>query len=262
MRPHDRHEEIVKLVNALGEVSVDELADKLGMSKETVRRDLVNLDATGRIHKFHGGARTTPNGVSEPLGEGPFASRMLENRDQKRLIARAAANVLVPGDSLFLDTGTTTLLFAEAIANLSRLTVITNSSRIAAIVAAGHDHKVFLIGGAYSHDASETVGTLAVEQIQRFRARYAFLTVGAIAPSGLLDFDERETQIAQAIIERVETVNVLADSSKFSKRGIFEVAPWSKVGRLISDCPPPKPIADAMAGAGTQTLVATPESAN
>jgi len=257
MRPHERHEEIVKLVNALGEVSVDELADKLGMSKETVRRDLVNLDATGRIHKFHGGARTAPNGISEPLGEGPFAARMSESRDQKRIIAQAAAGLLVPGDSLFLDTGTTTLLFAEAIANLSRLTVITNSSRIASIVAAGHDHKVFLIGGAYSHDASETVGTLAVEQILRFRARYAFLTVGAIDPSGLLDFDERETEIARAIIERVETVNVLADSSKFAKRGIFEVAPWSQVDRLISDSKPSKAVADAMAGAGTETLIAT-----
>lgn len=256
MRPHERHEEIVKLVNALGEVSVDELADKLGMSKETVRRDLVNLDATGRIHKFHGGARTPRNGVSETLGEGPFAARMSENQDRKRVIAQAAASLLVPGDSLFLDTGTTTLLFAETIASMSRLTVITNSSRIASIIAAEPDHKVFLIGGAYSHDASETVGTLAVEQILRFRARYAFLTVGAIDQSGLLDFDESETQIARAMIERVETVNVLADSSKFSKRGIFEVAPWAQVDRLISDDHPPKAIADAMAGAGTELLIA------
>lgn len=258
MRPHERHEEIVKLVNTLGEVSVDELAERLGMSKETVRRDLVSLDASGRIHKFHGGARTPPNGSTEPLGEGPFSVRLSENRAGKREIARAAASLLVPGDSLFLDTGTTTLLFAEAIVSLPRLTVITNSSRIASVVAAGADHKVFLIGGAYSHDASETVGTLAVEQIQRFRARYAFLTVGALDQSGLLDFDERETQIARAMIERVETVNVLADSSKFSKRGIFEVASWSQVGRLVSDRLPPKPIADAMRAAGTETLLAAP----
>jgi DeoR family glycerol-3-phosphate regulon repressor len=256
VRPHERHEEIVKLVNALGEVSVNALADKLGMSKETVRRDLADLGASGRIQKFHGGARCPPNGSVELLGEGPFAARLSENRAGKRAIARAAAGLLVPGDSLFLDTGTTTLLFAEVIVNLPRLTVITNSSHIASIVAGGADHKVFLIGGAYSLDASETVGTLAVEQIQRLRARYAFLTVGALSQWGMLDFDERETQVAKAMIERVETVNVLADSSKFLKRGIFEVAPWSSVDRLISDRAPPPPIADAMQGAGTELLVA------
>ena len=245
----------------LGEVSVDELADKLGMSKETVRRDLVSLDAAGRDHKFHGGARTPPNVAAEPLGEGPFAARLAENRTGKRTIAQIAASLLVPGDSLFLDTGTTTLMFAEAIVHLPRLTVITNSSRIASVVAAGAEHKVFLIGGAYSVDASETVGALAVEQIQQFRARYAFLTVGAVDRSGVLDFDERETQIARAMIERAESINDLADSSKFSKRGIFEVAPWARIDRLVSDRLPPKNIADAAQAAGTQFLTALHEAA-
>lgn len=257
MRPHERHEEIIRLVTRHGEMSVDRLADDLQVSKETIRRDLVGLDDQGRLQKFHGGAKLRSIAATELGGEGPFAARMAENLAAKRQIAKAAASLLSPGDSLFIDTGTTTLLFAEAIAGLSGLTVITNSTRIASIVAAGSDNKVFLIGGAFSLDASETVGSLAVEQIARIRARHAFLTVGAIDSTGLFDFDEAETQIARAIIERVESVTVLADASKFNKRGIFEVAGWDRVDRLVSNSPPPPNIAQAMEASGTLNVATT-----
>lgn len=255
VRPHERHEEIIRLVTRRGEVSVDQLADELEVSRETIRRDLVSLDEIGRLQKFHGGAKLRSVASSKIGGEGPFAARMAENLSAKRQIAKAAASQLSPGDSLFIDTGTTTVLFAEAIAGLSGLTVITNSIRIASIVATGGDNKVFLIGGAFSVDASETVGSLAVEQIARFRARHAFLTVGAIDGTGLLDFDEAETQIARAMIDRVETVTALADASKFNKRGIFEVTGWDRVDRLVTDANPPANIAQAMEATGTVDII-------
>lgn len=257
VRPHERHEEIIRLVTRRGEVSVDQLAEELSVSRETIRRDLVGLDEIGRLQKFHGGAKLRSVAATEIGGEGPFAARMAENLSAKRQIAKAAASLLSPGDSLFIDTGTTTVLFAEAIAGLSGLTVITNSTRIASIVSTGGDNKVFLIGGAFSVDASETIGSLAVEQIARFRARHAFLTIGALDSTGLLDFDEAETQIARAMIERVEAVTVLADSSKFNKRGIFEVTGWDRVGRLVTNAEPPANIAEAMQAAGTVEIIAT-----
>lgn len=257
MRPHERHEEIIRLVTRRGEVGVDQLAEELGVSRETIRRDLVGLDELGRLQKFHGGAKLRSVAATEIGGEGPFAARMAENLAAKRQIAKAAASLLSPGDSLFIDTGTTTVLFAEAVAGLSGLTVITNSTRIASLVSSGGDNKVFLIGGAFSMDASETVGSLAVEQIARFRARHAFLTVGALDSTGLLDFDEAETQIARAMIERVETVTVLADASKFNKRGIFEVTGWDRIQRLVTDDEPPANIAQAMEAAGAVEVIVT-----
>ncbi|AOF93439.1 DeoR/GlpR family DNA-binding transcription regulator [Sinorhizobium sp. RAC02] len=236
---------------------MDQLAEELTVSRETIRRDLVGLDELGRIQKFHGGAKLRSIAATEMGGEGPFAARMAENLPAKRQIAKAAASLLSPGDSLFIDTGTTTVLFAEAIAGLSGLTVITNSIRIASLVSAGGENKVFLIGGAFSMDASETVGSLAVEQIGRFRARHAFLTVGAIDGTGLLDFDEAETQIARAMIERVETVTVLADASKFNKRGIFEVTGWDQIGRLVTDTEPPPNITQAIEAAGASSIITT-----
>ncbi|HEV7247766.1 MAG TPA: DeoR/GlpR family DNA-binding transcription regulator [Shinella sp.] len=256
MRPADRHEKIVKLVHKAGEVSVDDLARTLGASRETIRRDLANLDAMGRLKKFHGGARVRSNTAVEPAVEGPFALRMAENLPAKRRIAHAAASLLAPGDAVFIDTGTTTLILAEALVDLPALVVVTNSWRIAATLSANPDHKVFLIGGAYGADAGESLGQFAVEQIRKFRARHAFLTVGAIDEHAVMDFDAEVTEVAQTMIERVDSVTVLADASKFGKRGIFEVAPWSGIDRLVTDETPPAAIAEALKGAGTEIVVA------
>lgn len=256
MRPADRHEKIVKLVHKAGEISVDDLAQTLGASRETIRRDLANLDAMGRLKKFHGGARVRSNTQVEPAVEGPFALRMAENLPAKRRIAHAAASLLAPGDAVFIDTGTTTLILAEALVDLPMLVVVTNSWRIAATLSANPDHKVFLIGGAYGADAGESLGQFAVEQIRRFRARHAFLTVGSVDEHAVMDFDAQVTEVAQSMIERVDIVTVLADASKFGKRGIFEVAPWSSIDRLVTDAPPPPAIAEALERAGTKVVVA------
>jgi DeoR family transcriptional regulator, glycerol-3-phosphate regulon repressor len=204
VRPADRHEKIVRLVHKAGEIGVDELAQTLSASRETIRRDLSNLDAMGRLKKFHGGARVRSTPSVEPAVEGPFALRMAENLTAKRRIAYAAARLLAPGDSVFIDTGTTTLILAEALVDLPALVVITNSWKIAATVSANADHKVFLLGGAYGADAGETLGQFAVEQVRKFRARHAFLTVGAVDQHSVMDFDAQVTEVAQTMIERAE----------------------------------------------------------
>jgi DeoR family glycerol-3-phosphate regulon repressor len=255
VKPSTRHDEIVRLVRCAGEMTVDQLAESLSVSRETVRRDLFNLDCEGRIRKFHGGARTNPNPAGAHSAEGPFALRMTENINAKRRIAHTAAGLLSPGDALFIDTGTTTLLFAEALAVLPPLVIITNSWKIAAAAATNADHKVFLIGGAYGVDAGESLGHLAVEQIRKFRARHVFLTVGGVDGHSVRDFDAQETEIARAMIERAEMVTVLADSSKFTKRGIFEVASWDKIHRLVTEEAPTGDIADAAMSKNIEILI-------
>lgn len=256
MGPTDRHDEIVKLVHRTGDVSVEELAERLGVSRETIRRDLANLDASGRLRKVHGGARTRTDPADEPAVEGPFALRLAENAEAKRRIAYRAAGLLAAGDAVFIDAGTTTLLLAEALVEAPPLVVVTNCWKIAAAVAAAPEHKIFLIGGAYGADACETVGQFAVEQIRRFKARHAFLTIGAMDATSIMDFDAQEAEIAQAMIERVETVTVLADSSKFGKSGIFEVAPWSAIDRLVIEKRPPEPLESALLAANVEIVEA------
>lgn len=233
---NQRHEKIVVLVRAANEISVDELAEKLDVSKETIRRDLTFLDQQGLIKKFHGGARSelTPfKGV-----EGSFASRMTENVEAKRTLCRLAARLFKSGDTLFVDTGSTTAMFAEAIADLSRLIIITNSNTVAKIVSSNPHHEVFVLGGNYNRDNDENVGMLAIEQIKKFHARYAVLTAGAVSNNIVSDFDLQEAEIARAMIKQSEQTIILADHSKFSKQGTFTVATMRDVDYLVTDRKP------------------------
>lgn len=236
-------------------MAVEEFAVRLGVSRETIRRDLAHLDAMGKLKKFHGGARVVARATVSIDIEGPFAQRMAQNAEAKRRIARAACRLLAPEDSLFIDTGSTTVIMAEALAELQSLVIITNSPRIAATVATNGSHKVFLIGGAYEADAGESVGPLALEQIAKFRARHVILTIGAIDAISIMDFDLQEAEVAKAMIERADRITVLADHSKLDRRGVFEVAPLSAIDTVVTDVEPPTAIAEALIASGVELLV-------
>ena len=122
MIPSERQAHIVELLARRGRASVEELAATLAASRETIRRDLATLDGRGLARRVHGGAVLREEGGA-PL-EGPFARRRLENVEAKRAVAHAAAATLRPGDSLFVDTGTTTLHFADELARVEGLTVV------------------------------------------------------------------------------------------------------------------------------------------
>lgn len=255
MLPSSRHRAIIALLATAGELTVEELAERLAASRETIRRDLARLDAKGQLKRFHGGARaiTTPAAVMEK--EWPFAQRMAQNALAKQAIATAATRLFQPDDSLFIDTGSTTVILAEALARTQGLVAITNSPSIAATLAGTHSHKVFLIGGAYGADAGESLGPLALEQIAKFRVRYAVLTIGAIDPTCVMDFDLQEAEVAKAMIERADQVVVLADHSKFNRRAVFEVAPLARIDMLVTDQPPSEPMLRAIEAAGIQLIV-------
>lgn len=251
MRPEDRRERIVDRVRAQERVSVDALAEELETSRETIRRDLSELAGRGLLRKVHGGA-ILPN----PHGEGAFSARLSQHSWEKRLIARRAAQLFAPGDSLFIDTGTTTIAFAEAIARREGLTVITNSLAIAQIMErAERGHTVYLIGGAFSGDASETLGPLAVEQIGTFHANHAVLTVGAISVAGLLDFNIEEAQIAKAMLRRARQVTVLADDSKFERQALFSIAALRQIDRIVSNRLPGAALGAALKDAAVDVIL-------
>ncbi|WP_244611155.1 DeoR/GlpR family DNA-binding transcription regulator [Ensifer sp. M14] len=256
LQPSKRYEEISRLLDHSGEMTVEDFADRLGVSRETVRRDLTRLDAMGKLRKFHGGARTASRGNAAIEAEDPFTQRMAQNTDAKKRIASAARRLVASGDSLFIDTGSTTVAMAEALVALHGLVVITNAPRIAAIVAGNPSHKVFLIGGAYGVDAGESLGPLALEQIAKFRARHVILTVGAIDATSIMDFDLQEAEVAKAMIERSDRITVLVDHSKFNRRGVFEVAPLSAIDSLVTDNRPDAALVEALTAAGIELIIA------
>ncbi|NIA69221.1 DeoR/GlpR transcriptional regulator [Pelagibius litoralis] len=232
MRPRMRQARIAELVQKHRQVTVDALAARFEASRETIRRDLSTLAESGAVQKFHGGARLPR---TEP--EGPFQERMAQNAAAKQTIATKAAALFSPGQTLFIDTGSTTLLCAQEIAKMNGLTVVTNSSRIAATIAAqGNGSSVFLVGGRFDGDNRETLGPTAIAQIATFRADHAVITIGALdAQGGIMDFNIDEAQIARAMIDNADSVVVLADSSKFGQRGSFKVCPLERVHTLVTD---------------------------
>ncbi|RYE03137.1 MAG: DeoR/GlpR transcriptional regulator [Sphingomonadales bacterium] len=253
MKAKQRHDRIVAMVAEQGRASVDVLAELLGASRETIRRDLTVLSDRALIRKVHGGAVPW-----KAPGEDPFAARMEKNRAAKLRIGRAAAGLFAAGDSLLVDTGSTTIYFAEALAEISGLTVITNARKVADAVAGGSGgSEAYLLGGRYLREAEQVVGPMAVEQIQRFSADHAVLTVGAInAAARFMDYNAEEAYVARAMIESARLTTVLVDSSKFERSALFEVAEAGRVDRIVTDAPPPAALASALAEASVEIIIA------
>ena len=239
MRPAVRREAIARIVAGAGQATVEELAQQLGSSRETIRRDLAVMDQDGLIRKYHGGARAKETAATAEMTESRFETRMDENLRGKQALGKKAAALFREGDVLFIDTGSTTVVFAEFLARLRGITVITNSLRIAEIMGASNaGHRVFMIGGDYDADASENLGALALQQIGQYHAEHAVLTVGSVHERGIRDFDLREAEIARAMISNADRVTVLADASKFTRPAIFDVAPIEKIDRIVTDVSP------------------------
>jgi DeoR/GlpR family transcriptional regulator of sugar metabolism len=251
MRPRDRQFRIIDMVRTQGKVTVDELVATCAASAETIRRDLTLLAANGKIQKVHGGAMPTRD-----FGEGPFAQRMQQNGAAKRLIAQKARQLVSPGDTLLIDTGSTTLVIAEELAGIDDLTVVTNSTAIAkTISSANKAAQIYLLGGTYNEDNRQTCGNMALNQLDSFHGNLAILTVGAIAADiGAMDYSCNEAEIASAMIARSDKVILLVDSSKFDRVAPFVVASFDKIDALVCERSPQGALADSLKAAQVEMI--------
>ncbi|MBN9306521.1 MAG: hypothetical protein BGO82_06170 [Devosia sp. 67-54] len=253
MKPAERRERIATLVREAGKLSVDDLAERLDTSRETVRRDLVLLSEQGVLRKVHGGAVPSQTALESPLGDRRAAARA-----EKIAIGRAAAALFEPGDSLLIDAGSTTAYFAEALGRAGVFTVITNSVLVAnELWAAPNRGEVYLTGGRYFGEGHEVLGPLVVEQIQRLHADHAVLTIGAIDAGGkFMDFNTEEAFVARAMIASARRTTVLADASKLNRQALFQVCEASQVERLVTDRMPEPAMANLLQSAGVEIIVA------
>ena len=231
MKPSERQSIIVRTLRNEGRVSVDKLVSQLGTSPETIRRDLTALSTLGKLQKVHGGAI-----LPRDIGEGAFQERIKENVADKLKIAGKACKLISSGDSLFIDTGSTTLIFAEELASIDNLTVVTNSADIAKILGAQSTSQVYLVGGRYNAENHETFGSLAISQLQQFQMDYACITAGAVdANVGVMDFNIEEAEVAKTMVEQAHKTIVLADESKLSKTAPFKVSSLEKINYLVTN---------------------------
>ena len=247
-----RQSDILKLVRQRGACTIVELAERLEVSDETIRRNVKPLVSEGLVLKVHGGI-ILPHQFREP----PIQRRMLENREAKERIAAQVAKHVQDGDSLVIDIGSTTVYVARALSEHSNLVVVTNSTQIAGILAAGTDNRVFMAGGELrSHDAA-AFGSETVDFVRRFQFRHAILSMGAVHPvQGFMYYYLCEAEFSGAAMAQAERCIVSVDSSKFGRSALVQVCPLDGVDLLVTDAQPRPDLAQALEAAGVDIEVA------
>ncbi|QKJ88589.1 DeoR/GlpR transcriptional regulator [Paramixta manurensis] len=213
-----------------GQVFVNELAELFQVSQETIRRDLNKLEEQRLIKKVHGGA------ISSQFGfEMEFNQRAKLAADEKKAIAIRAATLFKPGDSLFIDFGTTTLEFARQLVAINDLTVIVNSPLIASVFHENASIKVILIGGEFINSKFECVGAIALDNIGRFFADYAVIGAGAVhADIGIMDQDINEAAVARKMMANSNYTVVLADGHKINSHATTLVSGWENINYVVT----------------------------
>ncbi|MGJ8616072.1 MAG: DeoR/GlpR family DNA-binding transcription regulator [Sulfitobacter sp.] len=237
---NQREEEILRVVRrAGGSCRVSYLADRLGVSNETIRRNVRSLEENEIVRKVHGGVH-----LIEDVSEAPFVSRMDIHANAKERLASAVAETISDGDSLFLDIGSTTAYIALALKQHSNLYVVTNSVFVAQTLATRNNNRVFMAGGEIRPHDCGAFGSEALDFIRRFNVRFAILSVGAVnADLGFMIHDLEEANVAHVASDCAQVRIIVADSEKFNKRAPVLLKNTEKIDVLYTDMPPPENIA-------------------
>ena len=245
-----RHGDILKLLEIDGSMAVSDLAERLGVSLETIRRDIKPLAESGAVLRMHGAVA-----LPSALGEAPFEKRMRDMSAAKKKIAECVARTITDGESLMLDTGTTTSFLARELLGHRRLTVITNSSDIARVLASVNGNRVYMAGGEIRPDSGAVFGMSAIEFIARFSVDHAIISAGAVDPSGILDYALDEAEFARTVLSRGRRKLVVTDSSKFTRAGLIQVCAFGDISELVTDAAPPSEIAEAVRAADARLTI-------
>ncbi len=238
MHPNPRQITLLSVVHSSAHASVEQLAERLGVTLQTVRRDVQKLADQGLLVRFHGGVRapgSTVENMGYPQRENLFAQEKLR-------IARAVAAAIPDDCSLILNIGTTTEAVARELVNHSGLRVITNNLHVATILSTSTKFEVIVVGGVVRNRDGGIVGEAAVDFIRQFKVDVAVIGISGIESDGSLrDFDFREVKVSQTIISHAREVWLAADHSKFNRHAMTEVAHLSQIDRVFTDAPPPDP---------------------
>ncbi|WP_287803681.1 MULTISPECIES: DeoR/GlpR family DNA-binding transcription regulator [Diaphorobacter] len=253
MNTNPRQLQLLDEVRLRKSLSVEQLADILGVTLQTVRRDVQRLAELGLVSRFHGGVRM-PSSTVENLA---YTQREALNSTGKARIARAVAAQVPDNCSLILNIGTTTEAIAKALLHHKGLRVLTNNLNVAAILCANPDCEVIVAGGVVRKRDRAIVGEAAVDFIRQFRVDIALIGISGIEPDGSLrDYDMREVKVAQTIIEHAREVWLAADHTKFNRTAMVQLAQLAQIDRLFTDAPPPEPFPALLHEAGVQCTVA------
>ncbi|MEH0835041.1 DeoR/GlpR family DNA-binding transcription regulator [Pectobacterium cacticida] len=234
MLEETRLHRIQALLSTLNRVSTEKIIQHLGVSRETVRRDILKLEAAGVLRRVHGGIVATTLAPEPPL-----SIRSAVREKEKQAIAQVAVQQLKAGQTLFIDAGSTTALLADELLSMPGMTVITNSLTVAQKLSATESmtqHSVILLGGYMGATAQATSGDITLNELARYRADVALLSpVGIDAASGATSFAHHEAAIARSMVQYARTRIILADHSKIGVTSRVVYATVQEIDMVITD---------------------------
>ncbi len=241
MQPlHPRQTDILHLARRKGRVEVEGLAAQFEVTPQTIRKDLNDLCEAKVLQRVHGGAVYPSNTANFA-----YLSRRELAAGSKRRIGEAAARLIPDNSSIILNIGTTTEQVAHALVRHEGLMVITNNLNVAFILSDAPGVEVVVAGGMVRKTDGGIVGASAVDLIRQFKADYAVIGSSVIDEEGcLLDFDYREVQVAQAILQQARTRILVADVMKFERRAPVQIGHLSDIDIFVTDVQPPRQIGE------------------
>lgn len=254
--PAARRAEVVRRVSGQLQAGVSELAEMLGVSTDTIRRDLVYLERLGLLNRTHGGAVPAGTPATTPAtASRPFVTRVAMNAAAKERIGIAAARCVSDGQSLLINGGTTTLAAVRALGEKRDLTVVTNNLRVPMELPHGVTRDVYLLGGSCLLPLMCTLGPVGFAGTGAISVDIALIGVGGVALAGPSTSRLAEAQLMREMISASRRVIVLADASKLGLILFAQLCDWNLVSTLITDAEPPPDIAVALKDAGVETVV-------
>ena len=229
----ERRKLFLDTINQQGIATVAALAQLGNVTEETVRRDLLMLEQEGHVIKTHGGA--VPN--ESRLGDISAEIRQNMNLPLKNKIAASAANLVRPGDTIFLDASTTALCLSKSLKKIREVRVITNSLPIINELSHHPDIKLVGIGGQMSHSNQSFIGDTALNMIQdNYYASKVFFSCRGLSEEGdLFESDEAETAIKRTMLRCSTERIMLCDSTKFGRIGHVKLGNLEKISTIITD---------------------------
>ena len=232
MMAEERRMHILQIVRTEGRAKVNDLVLRFKTSAVTIRNDLNELHQRGVIQRSHGGAVIQDT----VFRESPVQERGKDRSGEKQRIGAMGATLVKEGETIILDSGTTTLEVARHIQKIRHLQVITNGLNIAVELLGSRTIQTIIMGGSVRNDSASVVGRATEDMLEQFSADKLFLCGAGCDPSfGVSGTNLEETMANRAMLRAAREIIVVADSSKFSKRSMSLIASFAEVDMVISD---------------------------
>jgi len=252
MMAEERRMQILQILRSEGRAKVNELVRRFNTSAVTIRSDLNELDQRGLVQRSHGGAVIQDT----VFRESPVHERIKSQSKEKQRIGAMAATLVREGETIILDSGTTTLEVARHLKNIPNLQVITNGVNIASELLGSRNTQIIMMGGTVRNDSASIVGRATEDMLEQFSADKLFLCGAGCDPDfGVSGTNLEETMANRAMLRAAREIIVVADASKFGKRSMSLIASFSEVDIVISDVSLPPELQDRIRSFGCKLIL-------